>query len=91
MEIRFENGIFLPVNYEELLKAKKEWAYKEFHKRHSDCPLCKEKWSGWSTCMGFMYHGDDEIYKYYYDDNYISCECGFHGTRTDLIEGCNHE
>jgi hypothetical protein len=87
MKIKLVNGIYIPINEKEELEKKKLWAFKEFHKRHKNCPQCKLEWNGESTCMGCMYSGDDEVYKYYYDDNYISCyNCGFKGTITDLVE-----
>lgn len=86
MDVKLINGLYIPVNKEQELKDKKAWAKKEFDKRHKNCPQCKAEWYGEQTCIGCMYWGEDEVYKYYYDDNHITCyKCGFKGTITNLI------
>lgn len=63
------------------------WAQIEFEKRHKYCPGCKRAFSGTTTLLAFHPNpnDEDEVYRYYYDNNYLTCQCGFKCQRTQLI------
>lgn len=63
------------------------WAQIEFNKRHHRCPACKNPFSGTTTLTAFHPNpkDEDEIYRYYYDNNYLTCVCGNGCRRTELL------
>ena len=63
------------------------WAQIEFNKKHKYCPSCKQEFKGCETLMAYFpdLNSEDEVYRYYYNNNWATCQCGFKCRKTELI------